>query len=75
MKTQSLDALHRVVTARFLDYQQKLAEARTEEWHQLQKKHPVFMQWAYYTFSLVLLCYKSADTPEDNLEGSIVKVR
>ena len=24
---------------------------------------------------LVLLCYKSADTPEDNLEGSIVKVR
>jgi len=24
---------------------------------------------------LVLLCYKDADTPEDNLEGSIVKVR
>ena len=34
-----------------------------------------YATYAHQTAALVLLCYKSADTPEDNLEGSIVKVR
>jgi hypothetical protein len=45
-----LDALHRVASVRFDDYQRKLTKSRQEEWQRLSAQYSIFWHWIHHAF-------------------------